>query len=731
LSRLGFARKPLGAARSPGGPFKPIARGFSSFFESLLATAAVVNADAMGTLAHLDITGEHLAPHLPVTVHTPDAAGITHHIKEAAPADNVRIQAVEDANTITSSTDIPVAAESDLTPDTVLETPTLQQEQTPAAVCDPVVDEVIECVSVTGNTPIEETEDTMTVAENEVAVTPVENILENNTSVAEQSFASLIDVLEAAFDDAALIPAAQNEFHEEDAALNPAAESVINETPLADEDTPLTDDETPLADAVVPTPIDITEVVSDDEVLTPAAQNEVHDELVALTPAADSVINDTPLADEVVATPIGITEVVTDDEVLTPAVQDECVEEEVAPFTPEQTVTEDTSIVVDDIVVSSIEVNDDAASDVASDDTLSTPVVHKDDDTSSHQVVEELLDDEDVESNSEQDIADILEYTDLSELEAILNEDIKGTVLDNEGMSEIDVKDLVEDDESNSEQDLEDILEYTDLSELEAVLDEDIKGTVLYNEGMSEIDLQDLVDSKLAEDDELLIPELPLIFEDDFDAPISSILDTNFERHLDIDITWSVPQIIDKVQLQREMLRERLANFTLQNLFLAKFARNLSIGGTAPVQVAAKVAAPATVLVSKKETKPAVNTESGHDQSAATIRTHARNPSGSSKQSHDTAGELFDCPPCPGTPVTDYSPVTPTKPEVLTPVPDQAEVRHDEAKDVGPEEMEEVGHIHPNDETDITVNKNNDVPYVMDDGEVLWATVAGENGPTT
>ncbi|KAK4234320.1 hypothetical protein C8A03DRAFT_18751 [Achaetomium macrosporum] len=510
-SPLGVARKPLGCAVFPGGPFKPISKGFALFFEALLSTIALTNADAMETVAHMDI-----AAGTPISV-TEDAdfakltsgdAGnpdvtIASPIEDAVPADNLQVQIVEEANTVISNTDAPVAAESHLTADNVPETPISQQEDIPAVAGDPIVDEVAECGLVTGDVP---DEDALTTEE----------------SVPAACAEDTLDVAEDA--------------------------------------------------VTVSTPVD----------------------------------NDTCVFDEV---PVGAIEIMEDDNVLNPAAHNDDVKEEITTFTTPalESVTDDTSV-ADDIVASATEVN----AEVASHEAFSTPAGLDEDETALQQVAEEHLFEDD-EENVEEDIEDVLEYSDLAELEEVLNEDIKDAVQDSDG----------------------------------------------HDENMSQIDPEKLVDNEPAEAVELPISTLPLIFEDDFDAPISSIFDTDFERHLDIDFTWSIPKIIEKGELEREALRERLAKkskaqFSLQNLFLEKAARILSIDGTAPVQVATKVttlaAEPASLVLSKKATKPTPKTQSGTDEPAASSRNHSRSASGSSKQSNDSVGETFDSAPCPGTP---------------------------------------------------------------------------------
>jgi hypothetical protein len=138
----------------------------------------------------------------------------------------------------------------------------------------------------------------------------------------------------------------------------------------------------------------------------------------------------------------------------------------------------------------------------------------------------------------------------------------------------------------------------------------------------------------------------PLIFEDDFDAAISNIFDADFQRLMDIDSTWSVPQLVAKGKSEREITRERLANkstsqFNPQNLRLEKAAEALSIDGTPPVLL---TQAPARAMAMPTDM----------------IRSHSRKSSSSSFDSSFSTDGAFDSVPCPGTPVTEYN-MTPTK----------------------------------------------------------------------
>jgi hypothetical protein len=137
-----------------------------------------------------------------------------------------------------------------------------------------------------------------------------------------------------------------------------------------------------------------------------------------------------------------------------------------------------------------------------------------------------------------------------------------------------------------------------------------------------------------------------VIFEDEFDAATSNVFDADFERIMDVDSKWRVPQLVEKGKSEREITRERLANqstsqFNPQNLRLEKAAEALSIDGIPPVLLT-KPPAPAMGMPTD------------------TIRSHSRKSSSSSFDSSFSTDGAFDSVPCPGTPVTEYN-MTPTK----------------------------------------------------------------------
>ncbi|KAL2022082.1 hypothetical protein VTK56DRAFT_6126 [Thermocarpiscus australiensis] len=97
-------------------------------------------------------------------------------------------------------------------------------------------------------------------------------------------------------------------------------------------------------------------------------------------------------------------------------------------------------------------------------------------------------------------------------------------------------------------------------------------------------------------DTTIVVPIYPIIYEDDFDAGTSSVFQPDFLRFMDIDRSWSVPQLIEKGKSQRDLLREKftssLPQTSLQNLQLERASRALTIDGTSPVRKAAMTAAP-------------------------------------------------------------------------------------------------------------------------------------------
>lgn len=182
----------------------------------------------------------------------------------------------------------------------------------------------------------------------------------------------------------------------------------------------------------------------------------------------------------------------------------------------------------------------------------------------------------------------------------------------------------------------------------------------------------------------LLVTAYPLILEDDFDAAASSIFNTELEYLFDTDITWSIPQIVEKGKSARDTVRERLTKktttrFNLQNLRLEKAAQALSIDGAAPISIAtqpapALAAAPALPIVDQHAEVPAdtegsaTTPEVFSDNEEAVVDVtkdiatggHSRTGSSSSDESKLSAGAVFDSAPCPGTPVTEYC-MTPPK----------------------------------------------------------------------
>lgn len=182
----------------------------------------------------------------------------------------------------------------------------------------------------------------------------------------------------------------------------------------------------------------------------------------------------------------------------------------------------------------------------------------------------------------------------------------------------------------------------------------------------------------------------PVVYEDDFDAGVSSLFDTDFTRFLGIDDSWSVPMLVEKGKPERDTVLERLTNpstaqFSLQNLRLEQASRALSLNNTLSVHVNTEVTPTSpvngspTVSTPVAEAKPEVSEEVVDavepEIEAPANRIHARtassryvcipSPAGllhdadchtcSSSNSKSAGDVIFDNAACPGTPVTEYS----------------------------------------------------------------------------
>ncbi|KAL2150950.1 hypothetical protein VTH82DRAFT_6048 [Thermothelomyces myriococcoides] len=97
----------------------------------------------------------------------------------------------------------------------------------------------------------------------------------------------------------------------------------------------------------------------------------------------------------------------------------------------------------------------------------------------------------------------------------------------------------------------------------------------------------------ISDEEEELIPApvFPLIFEDDFDAPVSSVFhQDDLDLLMDSDTAWWVPQIGEKAKSEREVAREELANqwatgyYDDEYMRLEQAASALTIDGV-PVQL--------------------------------------------------------------------------------------------------------------------------------------------------
>jgi hypothetical protein len=73
------------------------------------------------------------------------------------------------------------------------------------------------------------------------------------------------------------------------------------------------------------------------------------------------------------------------------------------------------------------------------------------------------------------------------------------------------------------------------------------------------------------------VPVYPLSFEDDFDAPVTSVFDAEFERFLGVDEDWSIPRLLDSevkmetarsIALDRQKLWQSRSPALMQTIFL-------------------------------------------------------------------------------------------------------------------------------------------------------------------
>lgn len=261
----------------------------------------------------------------------------------------------------------------------------------------------------------------------------------------------------------------------------------------------------------------------------------------------------------------------------------------------------------------------------------------------------------------------------------------------NSALANITNKDLDVDSESDVKVVIQDILEAHNDLDFEVDLEAESDNDATCEDVVAEIeDFPEELGETNAATLSMPAPVHPLILEDDFDAAVSSVLDTGFESLMDIDMAWSIPQIVEKGKSERDIVRERLANqtttrFNALNLRLEKAARALSMDGTAPVQITAKVASPAvgysipsTHSVGTQEVDilsdadsyvvDEMDTSIDNEEVSADLveemrRDHSCHSSSSSTISHTSSDAAFDSADCPGTPVTQYC-MTPPKVEV-------------------------------------------------------------------
>ena len=272
---------------------------------------------------------------------------------------------------------------------------------------------------------------------------------------------------------------------------------------------------------------------------------------------------------------------------------------------------------------------------------------------------------------------------------------------------------FVEDSESDIKGAIQDILDDNKGVDFETDIEAEVEEELMTPEAPASVAESTESDT---ETDELVTPiatpAYALVLEDDFDAAISSIFDTEFENLLDNDNAWSVPQVVEKVKSDKDLVRERLANketakFNAQNFRLEKAAKALTIDGTVLTlhtpkssASAAEQSAPASPIEPEHEEIIAATEEESAEptpitfvepeqeepitaatedkteeleafsdnedaialaKDIATCAKHSRHSSSSSANSQLSAGAGSVNEPCPGTPVTEYS-ATPEKP---------------------------------------------------------------------
>ncbi|KAK4032419.1 hypothetical protein C8A01DRAFT_20509 [Parachaetomium inaequale] len=564
-SPLGIARKPLGLAGFAGGPLKPITQGFAIFFEALLCSVALGNADTIETLSHLDICAVNDA-----------------HLTKSVSDKVIK----EDKHTI----EAPVIA-SDITTD-----------------CDKSDTETVaaECTLATENTLALSTESAIKTPENSV-------ITEENASPKEDTITCAEDIAPVDISSVVDITLDTEPTVAESTTHTPTIIDTASDSPEEAEATEIeitTATESVAAECTLDTDAQATEDISDtsDTLITP------QDETVAITPAADST-----------QATIGIS--VSDDIPESPLEAIEPTED--IQVTAEVVCTEDTHVA--DIAIETTEV------------IQETPA-----------------------SETAQAIQDMPP--------ALKNIAVPGLVEDSESDIKAVIRDILE---TNEDLDFD--------TDIEAEAENELTQRAVHT--MESIPEKELATIPMP------APTYPLIFEDDFDAAVSSIFNVQFEDLMDIDAAWSIPRIAEKGKSEREILRERLANketaqFNPQNLRLEKAARALTINGPVPVKAATKTAEPAAetatpttpvepeTAVPKDEAETLADAENKtealettfSDTEEATIqkakeitsRNHSRSSSESSTVSNLSAEAGFDSAPCPGTPMTEHT-GTPTK----------------------------------------------------------------------
>ncbi|KAL2128134.1 hypothetical protein VTI74DRAFT_9615 [Chaetomium olivicolor] len=694
-SILEVIHKELGHVSFTDGPFKPISAGFVAFFEELFCVVSRSNADAIVSLAHLNIPAishDSIKAHHEVAVFVePEDSKVSTQPADKAGPTEAASKAADSAEATLNTTESPGVE--------TIQIISAAEESTVIAEIPASSETILACAEVTVG-PAERFTPTTT----EVAT--VEQPVAEPTTVVEETAAETIS--ESPAEDAPATEAYKISvtiaFPEEDTPT--VAETIATEDACTENNEIAAKFNIP-EDTTCDTLIDDTAKPSENAL---AIENEdgrcentegVTEDLAA--PCASVIELVQQLEIDIARTEEQSPQDTTKNNTIPPrSAPDADIDEETVADVEGAT----TILVVDDAhahtevtIAEQVEVTENAsASDEATHGTLSEP-----------EIVQALKDT--VEDNTH-----TLEHT----LETTIKEPIEvasepANEIMTENKSDAGLEDIIE--EVLEHETVEHLLEEEPENGIEAHLANELgsvlKGVVSNilaeddedSEDENEYEPVELPDTKEAihiegSETEIAVgvtctvPTLPVVFEDDFDAPVSTIFDIHFEHLMEIDATWCIPQIIEKGKSEREIVRERLANqsttrFNLQNLRLEKAARALSIDGPVPVIATSKPATPivetsnlATPIEPKEAGTPAnalerktttaleafpANEEAPIELAEEVVRNHSRSASTSSTASKTSVEQstVFDSEPYPGTPVTEYS-MTPSKKELST-----------------------------------------------------------------